>query len=145
MLTVTLKRQPSKADYTEGALQIEGLAGIFCYTLEDERRAVKVKGETRIPAGRYKLALRQEGKMHPKYAARFPFHQGMLWLLNVPGFEYVYIHIGNDDDDTEGCILVGLSVKDGYLAASEAAYKKLYPLLADAIQTGIGAEIIVQD
>ena len=78
-----------------------------CFTLEDERRVQKVRGETCIPEGTYQIKLRTEGGMHPRYAARFPWHRGMLWLQDVPGFSFIYIHVGNDDDDTEGCVLVG--------------------------------------
>ena len=38
----------------------------LAYTLEDEQRDVKVWGETRIPAGTYKLKLREEGGFHNK-------------------------------------------------------------------------------
>lgn len=144
MLTLRLKRKPSQVDYTEGAIYLPGAVHPFCYTLEDEMHAVKVKGETRIPAGKYRIKLRTEGGMHPKYKARFHFHKGMLWLQDVPGFEFVYIHIGNTDDDTEGCILVGMSVANGYLSASALAYEKLYPIIASAVETE-GAEIIVED
>lgn len=101
-----------------------------CFTIEDERRAEKVPGETCIPVGVYVIKLRTEGGLHQKYKARFPeMHRGMLWLQNVPGFTYVYLHIGNDDDDTEGCPLTvtvpaclpdgefrGLSSTDAYVA-----------------------------
>ena len=37
----------------------------------------KVYGETRIPAGTYKLKLRTEGGYHQKYSKRFPdIHRG---------------------------------------------------------------------
>ena len=49
-------RFSSQADSTSGLLF--GVTDIkrhfLCYTLEDERRAFKVKGETRVPAGTYK-------------------------------------------------------------------------------------------
>jgi len=119
-----LQRDPSQSDCTTGKLFIDGER--YCYTLEDEFRAVKVPGETRIPAGIYEIKLRAAGGMHPKYAARFPFHRGMLWIQEVPGFEYIYIHIGNTDDDTNGCILVGM-VRDGAtLGRSLEAYAGLY-------------------
>ena len=46
-------RFSSQADSTSGLLfEITDLGRKFmCYTLEDERRALKVKGETRVPAG----------------------------------------------------------------------------------------------
>jgi len=115
---------------------------LLCFTLEDEFRAVKRPKETRIPAGRYPLGLRTVGGLHPKYARQFPdIHQGMLWVQDVPGFEWVYLHVGNRDDDTEGCILVGDSLQQnvteaGFLGSSRAAYRRIYPPIAEAISRG---------
>jgi hypothetical protein len=112
---------------------------MLCYTLEDEHRDVKVPGNTRIPAGRYQLTLRTEGGMTLKYAERFPeMHRGMLWLLNVPGFQWVYFHCGNTDVDTDGCILFGQDADEHErrINASGAAYRDVYPLLADAVEAG---------
>ncbi|MEZ4421986.1 MAG: DUF5675 family protein [Gemmatimonadota bacterium] len=56
-------------------------------------------------------------------------------LQDVPGFEWVLIHIGNDDDDTAGCILLGdLASWDMTLQRSEAANVRLYPRLAEAAE-----------
>lgn len=114
-----------------------------CYTLEDEHRDVKVPGETRIPAGRYEIKLRTEGGMHQRYATKHTWHRGMLWLQNVPGFEWIYIHPGNTDDHTEGCILVGdgaLSnlprVGRGSISFSQNAYQALAMEIYSLIDAG---------
>ena len=55
-------------------------------------------------------------------------------LQDVPNFQYVYIHIGNDDDDTAGCLLVGMgnSADDvGFINGSKQAYMKIYPIIRD--------------
>ena len=114
----------------------------LCFTLEDEYRTVKKYGETRIPAGRYRVLLRKEGGFHYKYRSRFPgMHKGMLWLQDVPGFEYVLIHVGNRDDDTAGCLLVGDTsiqniTEDGMVGNSANAYQRVYPPIAFAIEEG---------
>ena len=58
-------RFSSEADSTHGLLfEHTGVGKKFlCYTLEDERRALKVRGETRVPAGTYKIELRKEGRV----------------------------------------------------------------------------------
>ena len=43
-----------------------GKRTFLAYTLEDEQRDVKVYGETRIPAGTYKLKLRTVGGFHTR-------------------------------------------------------------------------------
>ena len=49
-------RFSSQSDSTSGLLFENSSVGkkFLCYCLEDERRALKVKGETRVPAGTYK-------------------------------------------------------------------------------------------
>ena len=115
----------------------------LAYTLEDEYRDEKKWGETRIPDGTYKLALRKTGGYHQKYSKRFSdIHIGMLHVTNVPGFEYILIHCGNTDEHTAGCLLVGDSqennqiTKDGFIGKSTQAYKRIYPRIAEAIECG---------
>lgn len=95
---------------TLGRLDVDGKT--FGYVCEDTDRGLdasmpladikarKVKGRTAIPAGTYKLGLHAS-----------PSHGGrqMLHLLDVPGFQFILIHAGNSNADTEGCQLPGLS------------------------------------
>ncbi len=139
-----LPRFARSTDASMGALSIDGR--FSCFTLEDEARAVKVQNETRIPAGLYQIRLRIEGGMHEKYRSKFDDHVGMLWLQSVPGFEWVYIHIGNDDDDTSGCILVGDGATSSFeLVQSVQAYRRLYRAVSGALITGEAAEILIED
>jgi len=111
----------------------------LCFTLEDEKRSVKVYGETRIPQGTYKIEYRKEGGYHNKYTKRFPsIHRGMLEVRDVPNFTHILLHCGNTDNDTDGCLLVGNVIsqnitKDGFLGQSTDCYKRIYPILADIL------------
>jgi len=138
-------RFSSQKDSTHGLLFENTDIGrkFLCYTLEDEARALKVKGETRIPAGVYKIELRAEGGFHSRYAKKYPgIHQGMLHVTDVPGFEWILIHTGNTDEHTAGCLLVGdsqennLLLPDGFIGKSVNAYKRIYPSIAKAIKQG---------
>ena len=123
----------------------------LCFTLEDEGRTRKVKGETRVPAGTYELKLRTVGGFHEKYKAQFgAMHQGMLWLQNVPNFEFVLIHMGNTDADTAGCLLVGNTATQnatgrGVVGESRAAYRRIYPPIAAALAAGQKVHIEIID
>ena len=115
----------------------------LCFTLEDEARDTKVKGETRIPAGIYDLKLRTDGGYHYRFLKKFgpAFHKGMIWVQNVPNFRWILWHTGNTDEDTAGCLLLGDSSqqnvsKGGFIGASNDAYKRVYPVIADAILSG---------
>lgn len=118
----------------------------LCVTCEDGHREIKEMGATRIPAGRYEIKLRTEGRMAARYAEIFPDHLGMLWLQNVPGFEWIYLHIGNDEDDTLGCILVGTGTKEieRKVWNSQICYKRIYKRLQNAVVSG-GLWITIYD
>lgn len=113
----------------------------LCYTLEDEYRTKKKHGETRIPCGTYPVKLRTEGGFHTRYAKKFAFHEGMLHVQDVPGFQWILIHIGNDDDDTAGCLLLGDEQRQnvnqpGFIMKSTAAYKRVYRHVLEAFDRG---------
>jgi len=140
-MKILVERFKHNPEETIGKLYIDGV--FQCFTLEDQHRDVKVKTDTRIPAGTYKLALRKVGGFHTRYAARFPgMHKGMLHVTNVPGFEFILIHLGNTEKDTAGCLLVGLHRQERTISGSEAAYKKIYPPIAAAIE--IGQEVTIE-
>ena len=147
-------RVSSGNDSTSGLLfEIDrGKRTFLAYTLEDEQRDVKVWGETRIPAGTYKLKLRTEGGFHSSYVNKYgDFHKGMIWVQDVPGFEYILWHTGNTDEHTAGCLIVGNTqtnnriAKDGFIGSSVDAYKFVYPRVAEAILSGQDVEVTYID
>ena len=144
-MNLEVLRFSSKSDSTSGLLfEVTDVGRNFlCYTLEDEARVLKVKGETRIPAGIYNIKLRKEGGFNQKYTKKYgDIHRGMLHIVDVPGFEYILIHTGNTDEHTAGCLLVGDSqennviIRDGFVGKSNNAYKRIYPRIAKAIESG---------
>lgn len=146
-MIIKLQRFQHGSDSTLGLLRVNGQ--FECFTVEDENREVKVSGETRIPAGVYPITLRDEGGMTKRYAEKFPFHRGMLWLRDVPNFKWVYIHIGNKEDQTEGCILVNMGVMKvedgGYGMSSTSAYTDLYQKIIKAMDAGEPVYIVIED
>lgn len=111
---------------TSGRLFLNGK--YECDTLEDPYQRRKIYGRTRIPEGVYRTQFRTIGGFHSRYKKRFSFHRGMIHLLKVPRFKYIYIHIGNKVKDTKGCILVGIKPpnRNDVVWYSTTAYKKLY-------------------
>jgi len=113
-MQITVKRLHKTDTSTIGELLIDGI--FECYTLEDIERPIKIKAETAIPKGTYKVIINQSNR----------FKRLMPLLLNVPNFEGVRIHAGNTNHDTEGCILVGQSRNKNYIGQSRKAYEKLF-------------------
>lgn len=112
-MKLTLKRQHGTKDFTHGKLYINDV--YFCDTLEDQERDKKIAGETAIPCGVYKVTI----TMSPRFKRMMPL------LIDVPNFSGIRIHNGNTKDHTEGCILVGKKLKDGFVGNSKSTYKDL--------------------
>lgn len=117
---------------TIGRLFIDGI--LKCYTIEDEVRLIKIKGKTAIPYGTYEVGTRYSPRFSPKFG-----HE-MLWIKNVPDFEYILIHTGNTEYDTEGCLIVGskIGTLNGQTAVigSKTAYSIIYPIISNYLETG---------
>ena len=100
-MDLTLHRTFLGSKATTGTLEVNGT--YECVTLEDVVRNLgthgegKVQDNTAIPAGTYKVII----NMSPRLG------KNMMRLLDVPFFDGILIHSGNDDVDTKGCILVG--------------------------------------
>jgi hypothetical protein len=77
---------------------------------------VKVVRETAIPAGVYQIRLAH----CPRFARKMPE------LLRVPGFVGIRIHWGNNENDTEGSILVGQKRTTTSIMESRLAYHALF-------------------
>lgn len=135
---------------TQGILKDEN-AEFFSHTIEDEvrERGKKIKGETCIWDGRYKLGIRKElteltKKHRISYNAAningvienwFEYH---IEILGIPNFIGCYIHAGNNEKHTDGCLLLGDTIGNNTiepgnmprsLQAIKRFYKKYYPLL----------------
>jgi hypothetical protein len=125
---LALHRIHRTGDATIGEMYLDGT--FFCYTLEDVVRDLgpngegKVWGQTAIPAGTYAVAL----TLSPRFGKIMPR------LLNVPFFTGILIHKGNSPKDTHGCILVGDVRGEDTILQSTAAYERLFPKLAGAVE-----------
>ena len=154
-MEVTVKRFADNGDTTLGVLFVDGV--FECFTVEDEERAVKKRGETRVPNGTYDIKLRAEGGFHSKYKVRYKdMHEGMLCVHNKPNwilendcmsFQYILIHTGNTDEHTAGCLLVNDAVSGKTFTGSSSrdAYKALYPKIVKELKNGCDVTITYID
>lgn len=116
-MEIRVERIALRPTYTIGRLYLNGK--YFCDTIEprvrDLKREPKVQGKTAIPEGKYLVRL--------TYSNRFK--KVLPLLVDVPYFEGVRIHSGNDEDDTEGCILVGKNKEKGKVLESRVTMTSL--------------------
>lgn len=115
---VKIKRIAFKENYTIGRLYVDDI--YICDTIEDKVRVLnsakdKVYGETAIPAGEYKADVAFSNK----------FRYNVVRLFGVPYFEGIYIHKGNTEKDSLGCIIVGYNDKKGWVSRPTEALNKL--------------------
>lgn len=147
-MEIVVLREPSKSESTRGELLMDG--DRFGDTLEDEKRDVKVSGETRIPAGRYRLGLRtflssEEEKglisdMTKKYRKKFEWFMYHIQVMDVPNFSYVYIHVGNYESNTDACLLIGDGFTDydekSAIWNSSDTYEEFYKIVVPILEDG---------
>lgn len=146
-MQIKVQRVLSNKEETLGIMYLNGVP--FCWTLEDQKQIKKVMGETRIPEGEYEVKLRTVGGHHEKYGKQFPaIHKGMLELQNVPEFQFILIHIGNTDKDTDGCILVGEAPVLGEkisIVQSTSAYERMYKRVISCLDVNEKVTIKIED
>ena len=132
MRKLTLKRLVEDADSTIGALFLDGK--FECFTLEDAYHAEKIAGQTRIPAGSYRVSPRTFGGVLQSHKKRWG-HKMVFEVCDVPNYTDILIHCGNTHEHTRGCILVGSSAnavfRDMSIGNSRVAYQALYLKLCD--------------
>lgn len=129
-----------ESDVTIGELKIGGHH--ICWMLEDperERPGVpvadwKIKGETAIPRGRYRIER--------TFSNRFQYTTPQL--MDVPGFSGIRIHSGNTTADTEGCLLPGLVRHDKSVGDSRLAYAEIMKWLDAIERNGDEAFVVIE-
>ena len=138
-MELKLIRSFKKSTYTIGKLYIDNK--YFCDTLEDVDRninnkmsiqsilKIKVDHKTAIPTGIYKINMDTKSSRFSNRSWAIPYKGIVPKILNIPGFDGVLIHPGNNADDTSGCILVGLNKIKGGLINSQETWKKLMSIL----------------
>ncbi len=138
--------------YTIGIMSYQKKNGIWtklCNTLEDVVRELvdknndgdfndpgegKVYGQTAIPYGRYRVILHYWAK----YGKEYPM------ILGVPGFSGIYIHSGEDEEDTLGCPLVGENTRVGKLTNGRYWTSVIVDLIREADSAGEDCYITIR-
>ena len=76
--------------------------------------------------------------------------QEMIEICDVPNFKHVLFHIGNDDDDTAGCVLLGDTQRQnitrrGLIGNSSDSYERVYKFIMGVMLNGIEVELVIKD
>lgn len=129
MLHILITRNWRKTDYTVGRLYVNGTQ--LCNSMEDTDRRlfqgqplseilkIKVKGQTAIPTGTYRIRVTESPK----------FKRPLIEVVDVPGFSGIRIHALNTAEQSEGCIGPGLNTAPGRVTDS----RKYENILTDMV------------
>lgn len=121
-----VNRDDKQPTFTRGELTLDGEH--WSYTCEDTVRppGEKIYGKTAIPSGRYRLGMRPSNH----------FGRMVVQILNVPQFDLIYFHGGNDADDSLGCILHGRVRTDVGCRDCKEPVAALEKFVSEAIANG---------
>ena len=124
-VTINIDRKFLNTKYTIGRISVDGI--YVSDTIEDTVRTLKtiedkVYGETAIPAGTY------NGDIY--FSKKFGYE--VIRIFDVPFFEGIYIHRGNTQKDSLGCVIVGYNDKKGWVSRPTVAMNKLISLCKGA-------------
>ncbi len=141
-MELKIDRAWKKKGYTISRVFLDGVrfgdGRKWCSSLEDEDRgltsdmsvdeilAKKVKGQTAIPRGRYRVTM----TWSPRFKRDMP-------LVNaVPGFTGIRLHALNSAKDSEGCIGFGVNDKVGWISNSTYWTKMITAIIKAALDRG---------
>ena len=116
--TIKFKRLHFKETYTIGKCTVDG--EYISDSIEDTVRILnsiedKVYGKTAIPVGTYNADI--------YFSKKFGYK--VIRLFDVPYFEGIYVHKGNTEKDSHGCLILGFNDKKGWVSRPTIAMNKL--------------------
>lgn len=83
---------------------------------------VKIPDQTAIPCGRYYVSFRRTGLAIGSKAK----HGCIPYVHSVPHFTHIRIHNGETQDNSSGCIVLGLNKEKGKVLNSEEVCLNFY-------------------
>lgn len=101
------------------------------YMVEDAVREQKIPKVTAIPYGTYDVIITFSNR----------FKKDLPLLLDVPGYSGVRIHAGNTEEDTEGCLIPGLSRTESGVYSSTKAMGILQSMIQFELDMGERVEM----
>jgi hypothetical protein len=127
------------------------------HSLEDEWRDTKVMKETRIPEGLYELKIiKVDTPLTLKHRVSYNISPFGIWfryhieITGVKNFSGIYIHAGNRESHTDGCLLLGDTIHNHIiepdnLQRSIQAVKRFYDRCYQSLEKGGKSFLEIRD
>lgn len=160
-MEIVVDRKYKKGTYTISNLTIDGKW--VCNIIEDKDRglhkgmslaqikSIKVKSETAIPSGRYRVTMKVTSPKFSQKQYYWNFCKGKLpRVLDVPGFDGILFHAGNLTTGratagmSAGCLLTGLNTVKGALTQTKEYFEKVYKMMLAADNRGEEIWVTIQ-
>ena len=153
MAEFTLERITKHPSWTFSKLK-DGAGKLICYIIEDQHRDAaedKVKGETAIDEGRYRISFIDGEKRHSNLFNKMRENRRNKWNMRLlPVIEeevggercgrhtYVRVHTGKDAGSSYGCPITAAKVGDNGKAngTSDAGFKAFHDVLLPYYESG---------
>jgi hypothetical protein len=119
---ILLQRDTFTDRSTTGTVYLDGQQ--FCWSLELPNKD-GLPGSC-IPQGTYPVTA----QMSPRFGRSMPHIQ------DIPNRSEILIHWGNNPEDTEGCILLGLTRDTDYVGNSRMAFDDFWGKFMPALASG---------
>lgn len=145
LITVTRRTFTTRSTISTWTVTRQGDQRRLCVGLEDVDRGLssamsldeiarrKVYAETAIPVGEYGVVFTKS----PKFGH-------VPWLTHVPGYSSIYIHAGNRNDDTRGCLLPGTDEGHDVVTGSVAALIAVESIILAAARRGEAVRVRIE-
>ena len=109
----------------------------FYHGLEDPVRDVKIKGITAFSEGVHELKINKTlTPLTKKYRAKYDWFKFFIEITGLTTHKSVYIHIGNKAEDSEGCLLLGMTRSKDFIGNSTVATKAFYEAVYNRLENG---------
>lgn len=141
--TITIYRFFSNNEYQYGVLKWDSITK---FTLENGF------GQKFVKEGVYEIKQRKVlSNLTQYYQSHYKWFDWHLELQDVPDAKYVYMHVGNTEEDTDACILIANTcdltphTDRGFIGESVDGFKEFYKVAIKHLNDGNHLFVKIKD
>lgn len=129
---INLTRLQKTEEYQNGIINLNGN---FFASLENGF------SQKYVPIGIYEIKKREVlSGLTKRYRKKFDWFDWHLELQDVPNADYVYLHVGNNEGDTDACPLIANTIdftpatSKGFIGESVDGFARFYAIVSELLE-----------